>query len=50
MIKICCKRNYLAEWEKIKYAKALSAIIKQLKKFRVATKYGIEIDYLIIMK
>lgn len=52
MIEICCKRNYLAHWEKEKYAKEIRVIIKQLKKFQEATKEekGIEVNCLIIMK
>ncbi len=51
MIEICCERNYLANWEKEKYAKEIRVIIKQLKKFQEAIKEkGIEVDCLIIME
>lgn len=52
MIKIHCERDYLAGWEKMKYAKAMRVIIKQLKEFQVAIKEekGIEVNCLIIMK
>ena len=52
MIKICCERDRLAGWEKIKYARAISVIVRELKEFQDAIKEeaAVEVDYLIIMK
>jgi len=52
LIKISCERDRLAEWEKIRYARAISVIIRELKEFREAIKEEetVEVDYLIIMK
>lgn len=52
MIKISCERNQLEGWEKIRYARAISIIIRELKAFREAIKKEeiVEVDYLIIMK
>lgn len=52
MIKICCKRNRLKGWEKIRYARAIGIIVRQLREFREAIKQekAVEVDYLIIMK
>lgn len=52
MIKICCERDRLAGWKKIRYAKAISVIIRELKEFQKAIKQegALEVNYLIIMK
>ncbi|MCG2706687.1 MAG: hypothetical protein L6254_03985 [Candidatus Omnitrophica bacterium] len=52
LIKIHCERDYLAGWEKTKYAKAMRVIIKQLREFQATIKEekGIEINCLIIIK
>lgn len=52
MIRIHCERNRLSGWEKMKYAKAMGVIIKQLREFQTAIKEekGIEVNVLIIMK
>lgn len=52
MIKISCEKDRLAGWEKIRYARAISVIIRELKKLHKAIKEEeiIEVEYLIIMK
>ena len=52
MIKICCERDRLEGWEKIRYASAIGVIVRELKKFQGAIKdeKAVEVDYLIIMK
>ncbi len=52
MIKISCERNRLAGWEKLKYAKAIRVIVRELKEFQKAIEEErvVEVDYLIIMK
>ncbi len=52
MIKICCERGRLEGWEKIRYARAIGIIVKQLKEFQEAIKKKktAEVDYLIKMK
>jgi hypothetical protein len=52
VIKISCERDQLAGWEKIRYARAISVIIRELKDFQKAIKEEkvVEVDYLIIIK
>ena len=52
MIKICCERDRLAGWEKIKYAKAISVIVRELKGIQEAIKKeeAVEVNHLIILK
>ena len=52
MIKICCKRAYLTEWDKVKYANAIGIAIRQLKEFhaKIREEKEIEISYSILIK
>lgn len=52
MIKISCERDRLAVWEKIRYAKAISLIIRGLKELRKVMEEAeiVKVDFLIIMK
>ncbi len=52
MIKISCERDRLQGWEKIRYARGISLVIRKLREFQEAIKEEkvVEVDYLIIMK
>ncbi len=52
MVRIFCKRDRLEGWEKIRYARAIGVIVRELKEFREVIKKekAVEVDYLIIMK
>ncbi len=52
MIRICCKRDYLADCENMKYVKVIRVIIKHLSKLQVLIKEekGIEVNWVIILK
>ncbi len=52
MIKICCKRDYLIERDKVKYANAIGIAIRQLREFqaKIRLEKEIEISYSILIK
>jgi len=52
MIKIFCERDRLQGWEKIRYAKGISVVIRKLREFQQTIKKekAVEVDYLITMK
>lgn len=52
MIEISFAMDRLAGWEKIRYARAISVIIRELKELRKAIEEVAiaEVDFLIIMK
>lgn len=52
MTKICCKRNYLAGFDKAKYANAVGIVIRQLKEFhaKIKDEKEIEFSYSILIK
>ncbi len=52
MIKIHCERDRLEGWEKIRYARAISVIIRELRGFQEAIEKErvVEVDYLIVIE